>query len=71
MDRLAARDMGSTLVGLVFLPIVGQVYSLWLLANVRGAKLSRRGRRNRNLALLVDVAVLGWVAYAVVVALVT
>jgi hypothetical protein len=62
-DLVARRAAASALLGYTLLPIVGQLYSLWLLLGLRGKTLGPRGRRNRALALVLDLALVGLVGY--------
>jgi hypothetical protein len=66
-DRLAVRAAASAVLGFTLLPILGQLYSLWLLFGLRGKPLGPRGRKNRALALVLNVALLGLVGYALLV----
>ena len=66
-DRIAGRAAASALLGFTLLPVAGQLYSLWLLLGLRGRSLSPRGRRNRALALVLDLALVGLLAYVTLV----
>lgn len=67
-ERVAARAAASAVLGFLVFPVVGQLYSLWLLFGLRGKPLGRRGRRNVALALVLDLLLIALVAYAVAVA---
>lgn len=66
-DRVAVRAAASAVLGFTLLPVLGQLYSLWLLFGLRGKPLGPRGRRNRALALVLDFALLGLAGYALIV----
>jgi hypothetical protein len=65
-DRIAGRAAAAAVLGFTLLPVIGQIYSLWLLFGLRGKALGRRGRRNRALALVLDLTLIGLVGYVVV-----
>jgi hypothetical protein len=64
VDRVAQRASISAVVGVTFLPLLGTLYSLWLLIGIDGRKLSKKGRRHRRFAWFINLAVLGAVALA-------
>ncbi len=66
-DLVARRAAASALLGYTLLPVVGQAYSLWLLLGLRGKALGPRGRRNRALALVLDLALVGLLGYVTLV----
>src|SRR5688572_26259355 len=57
-DQVATRALRASVVGLVVLPPIGQLYSLWLLKRIRAEELSDAGRRNRAIALTIDGVVI-------------
>lgn len=58
-DAAARRALAAAVVGLFLLPVAAHLYSLWVAGHLDAAILSRRGRRHRLFALLLDGLVLG------------
>jgi hypothetical protein len=63
-DHTARRALISAVFSLFICPVLGQLYSLWLVSKIRKHHLSPRGRRHRSAAVLVDVATLVLIALA-------
>jgi hypothetical protein len=57
-DDLALRALRASVIGLVFFPPLGQLYSLWLLKRLDATALTDVGRRRRSISLAIDGAVL-------------
>jgi hypothetical protein len=65
-DRVVGRATVAAVLGITMFPLIGSLYSLWLLTvHVRTAELSARGRRDRRFALFLDLLVVGLVAYMI------
>lgn len=58
-DATARRALAAAVIGFFLLPVLSQFYSLWLISQLDATALSRRGRRYRLFALVVNLAVLG------------
>ncbi len=63
-DAAARRAMAAAGLGLLLLPVVAQLYSLYLLLGIDRARLSDAGRRRARVALAVDVVVLATAVWA-------
>jgi hypothetical protein len=66
-DRLASRALNVASLGLIVLPVLGQLISACLLLTlwVRGLELSHDGKRMAREARQIDLIVLGGVAFVV------
>jgi hypothetical protein len=58
-DAAARRALAAAVIGSFLLPVVAQIYSLFIALRLRPAQLGSRGRRHWALALAVDGLVLG------------
>lgn len=61
VDEVANRALRASVVGLIFVPPIGHLWSLWLLSSVwrKRAELSPKGRRQAAAAFVVDAVVCG------------
>ncbi len=66
IDKVANRALLAALLGVFMLPIIANIYSLVLALPLSNALLSPRGRRDQAIAVTIDVAVIGLVAYLVI-----
>jgi hypothetical protein len=57
-DRQVDRAWSSALLGVVFIPVIAHVYSIWLLLSVNRQTLTRQARKRYVVAWVVDIAVL-------------
>ena len=61
-DADASRALKAAIFGLVFVPPVGQLWSLVLLGRMKRSELTTRGKRAAVMALVIDATVLAIVA---------
>jgi hypothetical protein len=64
-DAMAWRAFAAAMIGLVFLPVLLQIYSVWTLLKLgfQDHPLSRKGKRYFGAAICIDIAVLGFVGW--------
>src|SRR5688572_14170049 len=57
-DEIATRALRASVLGLIFFPPLGHLYSLWLLKRIARTELSESGRRARTISLVIDGVVI-------------
>lgn len=64
-DATANRALRSAVLGLVFFPPLGQLWSLYLLSQVKRAELTTKGWRQGSIALVIDGGVIAFAAWVI------